>query len=180
MNTWFTSDSHFGHEKIIKYCNRPFSSLKEMDETIVKRWNERVKKEDRVYHLGDFCFKKSSEAPDGNVFDYYRNQLNGEIILIQGNHDKSNRCRSLLQSAVIEHGGHKLFLIHDPHKYPYRRYDIVLCGHIHEKWRFKREVKNNKVITFCNVGVDVWDFKPVNINEILGERERWKKLQETP
>ena len=180
MNTFFTADTHLGHRNIITYCNRPFQTVEEMNAKLISNWNERVKKEDVVYHLGDFCFKKSSEAPEGNPFDYYRNQLNGEIILIQGNHDRSNKCKSLLQSAIIEHGGRKLFLIHDPNKYPWQRYDIVLCGHVHEKWKFKRVIKNNKVITFCNVGVDVWNFRPVSINEILGERERWKKLLSTP
>jgi calcineurin-like phosphoesterase family protein len=180
MNTWFTSDTHFGHANIITYCNRPFQTVEEMNAKLISNWNERVKKEDVVYHLGDFCFKKSSEAPEGSPFDYYRNQLNGEIILIRGNHDKNNKCRSALYSAIINHGGQTLFLIHDPARYPYQRYKIVLCGHVHEKWKFKKVIKNNSLITFCNVGVDVWNFRPVNINEILGERERWKKLQETP
>jgi len=177
MNNWFTADTHFGHGNIIPYCNRPFFSVEEMNSEIIRRWNERVKEEDTVYHLGDFCFKRSKEAPKGNVFDYYREQLNGHIILIQGNHDKKNSCRSLLQSALINHGGQQLFLIHNPEHYflSDNKYNTVLCGHVHSNWKFQRVFKRNKEITFCNVGVDMWNFRPVSINEILGAKSYWEK-----
>ena len=60
MNYFFTSDLHLGHKNIIKYCNRPFSSLEEMNRIIIRRWNERVKVEDIVFVIGDFCFRNSS------------------------------------------------------------------------------------------------------------------------
>lgn len=84
MNTFFTADTHFGHNNIIKYCNRPFSSVEEHNEVLINNWNSVVKPEDFVYHLGDFCFKD-------NDFDKYFNQLNGQIIFVEGNHDKVAR-----------------------------------------------------------------------------------------
>ena len=82
-NTWLTSDTHFFHENILKYCNRPFGSIEEMNEGLVKNWNSVVKPDDHVYHLGDFCF--------GNVEKWNwclePGRLNGHIHLILGNHD---------------------------------------------------------------------------------------------
>ena len=58
---YFTSDHHFGHENIIKFCDRPFRSVEEMDQTLIERWNEKVKPEDEVYHLGDFSLAKDPQ-----------------------------------------------------------------------------------------------------------------------
>lgn len=81
-NMFFTADTHFGHANIMKYCNRPFSATEEMDETIISNWNQKVKPNDIVYHLGDFTFGDPNE---------YLSRLNGKITLIIGNHD-NRRC----------------------------------------------------------------------------------------
>jgi len=75
---WFTSDSHLGHNNIRKHCNRPFDTIEDMDETIIKNWNEVVKPTDSVWHLGDYSWKSAG---------YYKRRLNGDINLILGNHD---------------------------------------------------------------------------------------------
>ena len=80
MTTFFTSDNHFGHTNIIKYTDRPFSSVEEMNETMIRNWNNVVTDEDTIYHLGDFAFSRNPEQ-----FSY---RLNGVKILIKGNHDK--------------------------------------------------------------------------------------------
>jgi calcineurin-like phosphoesterase family protein len=79
---YFTSDTHFGHINIIKYCNRPFEGIWTMDEQMIRRWNSIVKYDDEVYHLGDFGFYPTSELIK------IRKQLNGAIHLIEGNHDR--------------------------------------------------------------------------------------------
>lgn len=76
---FFTADTHLGHDNIIKYCDRPFSSVEEMDEIIIKNWNSVVSKTDTVYHLGDFSFRDPL---------IYLKRLNGNIVHIEGNHDK--------------------------------------------------------------------------------------------
>lgn len=82
MNTFIISDTHFCHENVIKYCGRPFQSASEMDNYMVKKWNNIVSDCDIVYHLGDFCF--------GGIENVIRikSLLNGRIRLILGNHDR--------------------------------------------------------------------------------------------
>src|SRR6185369_462783 len=61
-NTYFTSDTHFGHANIIRYCHRPFAGAAEMDDALVHRWNERVGDDDVIYHLGDFTLSGRETA----------------------------------------------------------------------------------------------------------------------
>jgi calcineurin-like phosphoesterase family protein len=78
MEYWFTSDTHFNHAGIIKYCNRPFDTVEDMNEAIISRWNECVKPGDFVYHLGDFGWNKCDEIVK---------RLAGQKFLIIGSHD---------------------------------------------------------------------------------------------
>lgn len=79
-NTWFISDTHFYHDNIIKYCNRPFANIDEMNEALIQRWNSVVGKDDVIWHLGDFVLGKKD-----NISIIKR--LNGKINLVLGNHD---------------------------------------------------------------------------------------------
>ena len=170
---WFTSDTHFSHTNIIKYCNRPFYSAKEMDATLITNWNCLVKPNDIVYHLGDVSFNPE------RVVD----KLNGKIILIYGNHDKrrfNDLYHEVRQTHEMEIGDFKCLLTHVPliddgfYKKSVlpslsllKDYDFIICGHVHEKWKV-----NGKNV---NVGMDVWDMKPIHIDELakfLTEIER--------
>lgn len=82
MERWVTSDTHFYHERILEYCQRPFDSVEEMNEAIIKNWNEVVARDDIIYVLGDFCFGNKEMLK--NVVS----RLNGRKILILGNHDR--------------------------------------------------------------------------------------------
>lgn len=150
-NTFFTSDTHFNHANVIKYCARPFASVDEMNRVMIERWNAVVKPEDTVYHLGDFALGKASEWP------VFLQQLNGiRKILIIGNHDRSPR-------QMIEGGFHE---VHEKlewngwllQHHPIATNRKLLCGHIHEKW--------TRIGWVINVGVDVWDFTPRTIEEL--------------
>ena len=83
MAIFFTSDTHFGHHNIIKYCRRPFQTWWEMDKVIIENWNSIVGKNDEVYHLGDFALYGKKHGYAINTAE----QLNGKIYLIRGNHD---------------------------------------------------------------------------------------------
>ena len=80
-NVFFIGDTHFCHSNIITYCNRPFSSVDEMNEEIIKRWNSVVKKDDMVFHLGDFALCGKDKIIE------IGQRLNGRKFLILGNHD---------------------------------------------------------------------------------------------
>jgi len=80
---YFIADTHFGHKEIIQYCNRPFSSTDEMDEALIENWNKVVKKQDAVWHLGDFALRCDIEKMQ-QIFS----RLNGHKYLVMGNHDR--------------------------------------------------------------------------------------------
>jgi calcineurin-like phosphoesterase family protein len=158
MSFWFTADTHFGHENIIKYCNRPFKDADEMDETLIRNWNERVTKGDTVFHLGDFCFKRSHRGKD--IVD----RLNGDIILIKGNHDKKQSIKTIIDSMVVYYNGHRIWLTHYPEwANPLM---VTLAGHVHEKWKINYPAKR-RGFPIVNMGVDVWDFRPISLEEIF-------------
>ena len=94
---FFTSDSHFNHSNIIKFCKRPFKDTKEMDEILIKNWNNVVGPDDTIFHLGDFAFGGSE------VWSNVLKQLNGHKILIVGNHDDKNLRQGYMQyfDAVV-------------------------------------------------------------------------------
>lgn len=81
---YFIADTHFKHANIIKYCNRPYKTTSEMNRDIIRKWNEVVKPDDLVYHLGDVSFRIKRHRLSKII-----NALNGEKILVSGNHDKN-------------------------------------------------------------------------------------------
>jgi len=138
-----------------------------MDKVLIRNWNERVKPEDTIFHLGDFCFKGGEEGGK-KIAAFYEKQLNGKIILIKGNHDHNNSSKTIIEDVIIKHGGKHFHLVHDPKD---AEGEYSLCGHIHKNWKSKK-IGENIII---NVGVDVWDFRPITIQEILGEISKIKR-----
>ena len=174
MNNYFISDFHLGHANIIKYCGRPFKSLEHMNREIIRRHNERVKPKDTVFFLGDFCFKntKGGKKGEGDLLkaEEYLKQLNGRFIFIKGNHDNNNSLKTIINSVVIELGGMKINLVHNPADIN-PNYKINLVGHVHEKWKFKK----CKKVDMINLSCDVWGFKPMRFEEIMKEYNKWKR-----
>ena len=159
MKIFFTADCHFDHDNIIKYCKRPFKYIGHMNEEIIKRWNSVVSKDYLVYHVGDFAFKG---IENGRRFE---DRLNGTVVHIQGNHDLNNGIKSYITKCMMFFGGKDVFVQHHPpEELPIC--DFVICGHIHDKWKFKLH-KQNPSIPIINVGVDVNQFTPVSTNSIL-------------
>lgn len=161
MKEWFTSDTHFGHTKVIEYCTRPFKDAEEMNNALRERWNARVAPEDKVFHLGDVAMGPA------HLLDGYIAGLNGYKILVKGNHDRSTTrmlaagFNEVVSSLYLEVDGAKLFLHHQPvhEKYWSPQATFHLCGHVHKEW-----ARQGPII---NVGVDVRDFEPKSLKELL-------------
>jgi calcineurin-like phosphoesterase family protein len=168
MRYFLTSDPHFGHANIIRYCMRPFSDCEKMDEALIKNWNQRVKPEDSVFILGDFCFKNKQGIEIGASLtknaNYYLQKLNGEKILIKGNHDGPQSTKTIISGLLLEFANQKIWCTHDP-KDANLNYEINFIGHVHQNWLIK---KFKNTILF-NVGVDVHKYMPITMDEALQE-----------
>ena len=129
---FLTSDSHLGHFNICKYCHRPFQSRSEMDQTLIKNWNEVVPEDGIVVHCGDFMLPHNEDIKEYNK---YLNQLHGRVLLLRGNHDiasldwVSDKLIAVRDQAMIVIDGVKIFAQH----YPCAAFngDYHVYGHIH-------------------------------------------------
>jgi calcineurin-like phosphoesterase family protein len=175
-NIWFSADAHFSHFKIIKYSNRPFKTLEEMNTELIQKWNEKVKPNDLVYFLGDFCFKSKNRSGDVIKAQEYLKQLNGNIVFVKGNHDYStNGIRTKIKSLVLEIDGNEIYCTHKPMD-SNNFFKLNLVGHVHNLWKSRLDTKFGMTSVLINVGVDVWDFSPVSLNQILEEYHKYKGL----
>jgi len=174
MNIWFTSDYHLGHANIISYCKRPFKNINHMNNSIIRRHNERVKPEDTVFMIGDFCFKNTAGGKTGegmgNKSAVWEKALNGRIIFLRGNHDQNNSTKTKIEAIKIYHHKRNIYMTHKPEDADLR-YKINLTGHVHEKWKVQKRGKS----TLINVGVDVWGFYPVSFSEIMKRYQNREK-----
>ena len=176
---YFTSDLHLGHKNIIRFCDRPFSSIQEMDEQLIENWNMKVKKQDTVYILGDLMFR-AKEPPE-----YYLGQMKGRKHLILGNHDKywikkvqiDRYFESVGDYLKFSDGQHQIIVCHYPMmSWPGGRKAYMVFGHIHNDtamdfWPIIRNSEN-----LLNAGVDVNDFFPVSLDEMIANNRRFKEM----
>ena len=185
---FFVSDTHFNHENIIKFSDRPFKDVEEMDRKLIENWNNKVPKDGLVFHLGDFAWGGS------DVWKKIREQLNGEIVLIKGNHDIKNMSSTAeqtlfkftTQQMLIEVEGRKMYLNH----YPFLCYAGVYrdqqglifqaYGHVHSGPNKKGKDMPRLAYTFptqYDVGVDNNNYEPISWHE-LNEKIQ-KQLKES-
>ena len=176
---YFTSDSHFWHARIIEYTKRPFANVEEMNEEMIKRWNNVVAREDTVWHLGDFSLTNKSKTKE--IFG----RLNGYKNLIVGNHDaqrsdtwwrdvgfnyvwRFRQGREQYVPVKINYKNTEFYMDHNPENlkgYWFTDFyddSIILFGHVHNKEKRWNSRKN-----IIHVGVDAWDYTPVSIETIL-------------
>lgn len=162
MKSFFTSDHHFFHHNIIKYCGRPFSSVEEMNAEMTRRWRDVVGDDDTVYYLGDMFMGKRDSWRE------IREQLTGKIHFVIGNHDRKKALLEMdfeevvsdkVLNLVYNGATKKILLRHRPQFERAPKFDFHLCGHVHEKWRRKGNI--------VNVGVDVWNFTPQRLDDLL-------------
>lgn len=168
-NVYFTSDLHLGHVNIIKHCNRPFSSVEEMDNVIIERWNNTVTDKDVVYILGDFSFYKDQQKSVDVL-----NKLKGaEKHLILGNHD--THMKAWVKNVFTSCSSYKEIQIIDESFLGGKR-TIVLFHYAMKTWN---KMHHNSISLYghshgtipgtpqsLDVGVDCWDFFPCSYTQI--------------
>ena len=158
-NIWFTSDQHYGHKNIIRFCNRPFADIDEHDEALIENYNACVQPGDTVYLLGDFCLGANPDS----IF----NRLNGNKHLILGNHDREKKLKHLPWAwikRIYELKIDRKTLIVLCH-FAMRRWNKSHHGSIHLYGHSHGSLEDYGKST--DVGVDAWDYKPVHLDTIL-------------
>ena len=181
MKVFFTSDLHFGHANVIRFDGRPFETVEEMNEELIRRWNAKVDKGDLVYVLGDMIWRMQDCA---SVI----RRLNGQIILIKGNHDrfiKNAGVKNMLAAVkdyddicvTLEDGRKKRCILSHYFipMYIGHRYNAVhLHGHSHNTEEAREEeritqdlIEKGYTLRIYNVGCMHWDYAPVTLDEIL-------------
>jgi calcineurin-like phosphoesterase family protein len=165
---FFTADTHFGHENIVKYCGRPFKNAHQMDKTIIERYNAVVGPTDTCYFLGDFSMSGNPE-----VIERYVKKLNGKKILVLGNHDRLKPFTYVdlgfasVHTSLIMTLLHRVICVHDPAPACDAHYSHRwLVGHVHGLFK---DLDRGRV---TNVGVDVWGFFPVSEEQL---EEYWRE-----
>lgn len=177
-NLYFTSDTHFGHANIIRFCNRPFATIEEMDKELVRRWNETVPVDGIVFHLGDFAY--------GNA-GYWKEilqKLHGRKYLIIGNHDYKNiragyteYFEHVTQQMSIRVGDQSIILNHNPFLCYGGSYRDVwqLFGHVHSGPANHTGLDHPRLKMLFplqyDVGVDNNDFRPISYAEVKAKIE---------
>jgi calcineurin-like phosphoesterase family protein len=168
---FFTSDHHWGHANIIRYCDRPFLSATEMDAEMIRRWNAKVAPSDAVYHLGDFGFHKQSSQAKCII-----EQLNGVIFLVPGSHDSKMAGWAALQLFEPKLVLMPPLLMIQPKLSNGTTHPIVLCHYamrhwersFHGSWQLHGHTHGRLKphgLQF-DVGVDTNGFAPVGLLEI--------------
>jgi calcineurin-like phosphoesterase family protein len=155
---WLTADTHFGHFNIIKYCNRPFTTIEEHDQSLVENWNLLVKSKDTVYHLGDLGMSDTVLR--------ILPKLKGNIHLIKGNHDQSKvwtdkRFRFVKDTHMIKYQGISFWMAH----YAHRTWPKMARGCIHTYGHSHGNLPG--YLRSLDVGVDLWDYAPVDLDTII-------------
>ncbi len=159
IKTFLISDSHFGHANILKYekTHRPFNSIEEMNDVLVEKWNSVVGENDRVFYLGDFCFKEKNLSIAA--------LLKGKKYLIAGNHDMlaTEKYLKYFHKVLGAIQYKDCILTHIPvHPGQFYRYKYNIHGHTHST--------NIDDPRYINVSTEVLNHTPIEFDELINTK----------
>ena len=169
MNTWITSDLHFGHANIMKFCSvsraRFRNDVAYMNEAMVKEWNDLIAPEDTVYILGDVAFMSGSDAAR------MVNRLNGTKILVRGNHDRKtlmdvsfrNAFKEVHDYLDINYSGTKVVMFH----YPISEFDQQHRGSVHFHGHLHGGVSGLEHYRVLDVGMDATGMIAISMEDAI-------------
>ncbi len=170
---FYTADWHLASPLYTVY-NRPFSSVIDMDNKLIENCNAVAKSDDLVIHLGDFaCFGNDGGFPGLKINpSKFIEQINATFINIEGNHDPNNKTKSVgwfMQTRLGNAFGDVSMGHYPSYHEKMKKYMqpgwIHLCGHVHKQW--KSYLDRERQVLNVNVGVDVWNYKPVSEDELI-------------
>lgn len=182
MAHWYTADTHFGHEKVIELCGRPFRNAGHMDAVLIENLWSKVGPKDDLWIVGDFAY--GPKAKEISYLEGLFGQLPGaRKHLVIGNHDdeltQALPWDSIAEMSQVKDG--KDGLMHTLCHYPMitwngaRKGGLQMFGHVHDRWKGSRNA--------VNVGVDQWDFMPISFEQIarqaalLPENKHWADVE---
>lgn len=201
MSIYLISDTHFGHENIIDYCDRPFDSLDEMESSLINNWNSKVEHDDTVLFGGDLAMAPAREAAS------YSNRLSGNLVVLMGNHDSFSKWRSsfpVFESEYFRYNyygdEYEFYYSHWPdnyHKENKRSDDREEPKHSElpnwfDGWEIHGHVHNNDLDNFplidpnkkrINVGAELLAYTPIEMNElieIMTQNRRYETVGDIP
>lgn len=175
---YYIADTHFGHENVIKFCDRPFSCVEEMNKVMIQRWNNKVRGNDTVYILGDM-FLRCADA------ESILQRLKGKKRLLVGNHDGSWMTKlnvkdyfvsvdTMVETSVENYG---VTMCHYPLlTWHHQKRTYMIHGHIHNDTScdFWPLIKNRERV--LNAGVEINGYEPVSIEELVANNKGFKEM----
>jgi calcineurin-like phosphoesterase family protein len=160
--TFIISDTHFDHQKIIRYCNRDFKNIDDMNTFLLDSWNNTITNSDTVYFLGDLRYGRDSHS-----MQYWLDKLNGNIIFISGSHDNQVvDGLEQLHALTLQYLDIPFLLIHNPADIPEDWKEWVIHGHVHNNDLEYFPFVNGDFKTI-NVSVELIGYSPINIERLF-------------
>lgn len=166
----YISDLHFGHSNVIRFDNRPFADVDEMDRTMIDLWNARVSQQDDVFIVGDLIYKSEKDPV------WYLERLRGHKHLILGNHDshitENPKALSYIETIDkmmhVADNGNQIVLCHYPlaEWYKSRHGSWLIYGHIHNKKEETYDYMRTRERAL-NAAACINNYTPVSFNELV-------------
>lgn len=186
----YVSDTHFGHTNVLRQCRPQFSSVEEMNETIIKNINDRMKKSDTLYIVGDFAYRSKRPIVE------YLEAIKPKKVLIVGNHDRDwlrhldeeelgRQFVGIYQQFSLKKNGIELHFNHYPqlawNRSHYFGQSFSICGHIHNAGESNLAARLfPQVRCQFNAGVDINGFQPVTFAELVANNTAFYRRVYTP
>lgn len=183
MKRYWTADWHIFDEEIIDFCKRPHKNIDHAIKRILGDANMRAKKEDILWHVGDFAVKRPALHPRDII-----PRVDAKLILVEGNHDDNNGVKADFKYSVVRVGKYRVLVTHyptfnlfneviDKSSWDFLRFnarnlaDFAVCGHVHDKWQVAVDDRTSMVN--INVGLDVNNYRPVSDQELVAIFEKY-------
>jgi len=171
LDTYIISDTHFGHENIIKYCDRP----KDHDLIMYMNWIATIRNKSNILHLGDVMwYKNDTPWEDGKTLQEMVRSLPGKKFLIKGNHDKKSNewwegigFEIMPQRTFFKHNDQIILFTHYPEDRLDIEWNVNIHGHIHNN---SYAILQRDGRTWINVSIEMMDYMPVKLRDILDLR----------